>query len=249
MFRVLKFRPPQGWAAVIWELAIVTLGVLLALAAQQWVEGRSERIRVEASKAALREELAEHYDYLVEFRTVYPCIEAQLTALRDRVLSSGPVMGPVPVYREANFHYVIRMPTKEFPSYAWHAAVNDGMVRLFDSSFRRWLAGHYAQLESLPEITAANNDSEQGLVALTHKLPLESTTRYSIAKEIEQLIGRVDGLDLVYGQLIENIQKVAMLPDPKVAQSVTQRYGTYKFCKEHGLPMRPFEEAMRAIPN
>jgi hypothetical protein len=49
--------------------------------------------------------------------------------------------------------------------------------------------------------------------------------------------------------LIENIQKVAMLPDPKVAQSVTQRYGTYKFCKEHGLPMRPFEEAMRAIPN
>ncbi len=38
MFRLLKLKPPHGWAAVAWELAIVTLGVLIALGAQQIVE-------------------------------------------------------------------------------------------------------------------------------------------------------------------------------------------------------------------
>ena len=38
MFRLFKLRPPHGWNAVAWELGIVTLGVLIALAAQQLVE-------------------------------------------------------------------------------------------------------------------------------------------------------------------------------------------------------------------
>ena len=38
MFRMLKLNPPNGWRAVVWELAIVTLGVLIALAVQQWAE-------------------------------------------------------------------------------------------------------------------------------------------------------------------------------------------------------------------
>ena len=35
MFRLLKLRPPHGWNAVALELAIVPLGVLIALGAQQ----------------------------------------------------------------------------------------------------------------------------------------------------------------------------------------------------------------------
>ena len=35
MFRLLKLKPPHGWSAVAWELAIITLGVRIALAAQQ----------------------------------------------------------------------------------------------------------------------------------------------------------------------------------------------------------------------
>ena len=38
MFRMLRLKPPNGWHAVGWELLIVTLGVLVALGAQQLVE-------------------------------------------------------------------------------------------------------------------------------------------------------------------------------------------------------------------
>ena len=41
MFRLLKLQPPHGWRAVMWELAIVTIGVVVALGAQQWAENFS----------------------------------------------------------------------------------------------------------------------------------------------------------------------------------------------------------------
>src|SRR5688572_8475743 len=249
MFRLMRLKPPHGWIAVAWELAIVTLGVLLALAAQQWVENRTLEGKVEASKTALRDELAEHYDYAVEFRTVYPCTQAQLRRLLEHVESGVPVMDAVPIYKEQNFRFVLRLPSKVNPTDAWDAAVNDGLVQRFEPSFRRHLAGHYAQIAAIQNLIADNDETERGLVALTHRLSLESAVRYSIVKEIEQLSGRLDTLDLYYGQEIENIQNVGMLPPAEEAQALTERYGTYQFCKARSLPMRSFKDAMQAVPN
>ena len=48
MFRLTKLKPPQGWKVVAWELAIVTLGVLLALAAHT-----ARRTRTRGSKIVI----------------------------------------------------------------------------------------------------------------------------------------------------------------------------------------------------
>ena len=249
MSKAWKLSPPQGWRTVAWELAVVTLGVLLALAAQQWVESRTVRAKVEASKAALRDELAEHYGYAVEFRTVFPCLQAQLHRIRDRVLASGQVLESIPIYNEGDNSYVVRIPSKEFPTAAWEAAVNDGIIQRYEPSLRRQLAGHYTQLETVRDATWANTESEQGLAALAHPLPLDPVVRFSIVTDIEKLSGRLENMDILHGQIIDYIEKVGMLPGPEAAQAITERYGTYKFCKAHGLPMRSFKDAMQAEPN
>lgn len=74
---VAKLRA-QDWVAITIELVIVTVGVIIALAAQQWAEKRDWSNTVATDKAALRDELGEHYGYAVEFRVVYPCLQAQL---------------------------------------------------------------------------------------------------------------------------------------------------------------------------
>ena len=249
MFRLMRLKPPHGWNAVVWELAVVTVGVIVALAAQEWVEGLSWRGKVAATERALRAELGEHYGYAVEFRTVYPCLQVQLDRLRSRVLSSGSVMNPAPLYEEDGAHYVLRLPSKIYPTDAWEAAVNDGTIRSIAPSMRRQLAGHYGQLPEMRELLSANNAIEPGLVALTHPLPLDPTVRYSIVKEIEQLRGHLEYLDLLNGQVIDYVERVGMLPNPKDARAVTERYGTYRFCKAHRLPMRSFKDAMQAVPN
>ena len=58
MFRLLKLRPPHGWSAVAWELAIVTLGVLIALGAQQFVDDQHWRSEVRDFRTVVRAEIS-----------------------------------------------------------------------------------------------------------------------------------------------------------------------------------------------
>ena len=256
MFRLLKLKPPNGWGAVAWELGIVTLGVLIALAAQAWAEERGWAGKVAASKAALRDELAEHYGYAVEYRVVYPCLQAQVDRLRERLMNSGNVLEPAPIYHEdersgsgIEADFVLRIPTKYYPSDAWAEAISDGVVQRFDSAVRRQFAGHYASLADITRISAVNDEDAKALAALARPLPLDPSVRYALLSRIEGLDGRLQWLDIQNGQVIDYIERIGMVPPPAAAQALAVRYGTYQFCKAQRLPVRPFREAMAAVPN
>jgi len=89
MFRLTKLAPPHGWNAVAWELAIVTLGVLIALAAQQFVDGIHQRNEVTQLVGALRSELADDRARWEHMRASDPCAVQRLDAL-DRWLATAP---------------------------------------------------------------------------------------------------------------------------------------------------------------
>src|SRR3954464_13215632 len=57
MFRPLRLKPPHGWNSVAWELAIVTLGVLIALAAQQIAGALQNRGTAAETRAEVTDEL------------------------------------------------------------------------------------------------------------------------------------------------------------------------------------------------
>jgi len=177
VFRLLSLKPPHGWNAVAWELAIVTLGVVIALAGQKWAEGLSWNAEVRATRSALRAELGEHYGWALEYRVDYPCVAAQVALLKDRVLKSGSTIDPAPLFEEDGAHYVLRLPAKDYPTDAWDAAVSDGTIRSFDPTLRRQLAGHYVQISQMREIILENNATEPSLVTLTHRMPLNPSVR------------------------------------------------------------------------
>ena len=77
MFRLLKLKPPHGWVAVGWEFAIVTLGVLLALGAQELVQSLHWNREVRETRQALDAELSRDlgvFDYRMDLRE---CITAR----------------------------------------------------------------------------------------------------------------------------------------------------------------------------
>lgn len=90
MFRLLKLTAPHGWNAVAWELAIVTLGVLIALGAQQIVQDIHDRAAVAQLRSALRAELADDRARWEDMRASDPCTLQRLDAL-DRWAASAPV--------------------------------------------------------------------------------------------------------------------------------------------------------------
>ncbi|MCY7271290.1 MAG: hypothetical protein LH485_04450 [Sphingomonas bacterium] len=250
MFRMLKLDPPNGWRAVVWELAIVTLGVLIALAAQQWVEERSWRAKVSQSKAAIREELAKHYSWSVEWRVVAPCILTQIDGLQQRIERSGDRLDPAPSYSdEVISKFVLRMPSKDYADGAWQGAISDGVASRFDPKLRSVLNDHYMQAATVQDESVRNTEEFTSLQSLKRAIPLDPMVRYTLLERLDALRGRADFMDLQSGQIIGHIQKVGMVPDVARAKRDVERFGTYKFCKAQGLPMRSFTDAMRAVPN
>lgn len=82
MFRLLRLKPPHGWSAVAWELGIVTLGVLMALAAQQVVETVHDRSIAAETRAAVTDELNSDLMSIALRQSIEHCIDRRLTELR-----------------------------------------------------------------------------------------------------------------------------------------------------------------------
>src|SRR6476469_1511864 len=82
MFRLVRLKPPHGWNAVAWELAIVTLGVLIALGAQQLVSDMTDRSTAAQTRAEVADELNSDLMSLALRDSIEPCIDRRLTELR-----------------------------------------------------------------------------------------------------------------------------------------------------------------------
>ena len=82
MFRLIKLKPPHGWNAVAWELAIVTLGVVIALAAQQIVESLHDRSTAAQTREEVADELNSNLMSLALRQSAEPCINQRRGELR-----------------------------------------------------------------------------------------------------------------------------------------------------------------------
>ena len=246
MFRQLRLKPPNGWNAVAWELAIVTLGVFIALAAQQWAEDRSWKSRARDATAAFRNEVGNHYKWAVEWRVVEPCIIAQLDRLQQRLVASGATLEPAPVFSDPAFKkFVIRLPSKDFDTSAWQSSISDGVSPHLDPAMRRELDAHYFEVRSMINLTARNDVDYQRLLTLSQPLPLDPMVRFSLLQTLEELRGRTAYMALQSGQMIDHITRVKMVPPPDATRAAVTGFGTYKFCQAQGLPTRSLEDASR----
>lgn len=250
MFRMAQLKPQHGWNAVAWELGIVTLGVLLALGAQQWADDLSWRSKAGETTAELRDEVRQHYLNAVELRVVQPCIYAQLNMLAQRIAASGERINPAPVYSEPFVDsYVLRMPNRNYRTSAWQAAVGDGVLPHIDPAMRRELSFLYARLDTLVAATSLNVEDKSTLFGMSRRVPLDARSRIDFLGTLDRLRGRVDFMAIQSGQTQGNIERAGLTPDKsEIARTMPTR-GTYQFCKRMGLPLRPVEDAMKAIPD
>jgi hypothetical protein len=83
MFRLMKLKPPHGWSAVGWELVIVTIGVLIALAAQQAIDSSNRRNEAQGLRAALDIELTSGIERYVYRIAQDRCINGRLDQLEQ----------------------------------------------------------------------------------------------------------------------------------------------------------------------
>ena len=84
-----RFRgPPQGWAALRWEVGVVFVGIALALGAQQVADAWYWNRQAAQAQRAIEQELLEHEKDGYERIAVQPCMRGQLAKLSLRLGAS-----------------------------------------------------------------------------------------------------------------------------------------------------------------
>lgn len=236
LFRLdLKLTPPYGWSAVRWELGIVTLGVLLALGAQQLVEAVSWRGRAADAKKRLLVEVQRHYDIVHELLAVAPCIDKQLDDLGNKIVDPD---ARVLVYSERDLKtYVFRAPDRFIANDVWLTAISEGVASHVDRDFATLMSRHYGQMAEYHAASAEGRSIELRLGVLKRNMPLNARDRFELARDVEALRGIFRLKGIFARQIVDRLNKAGHTSSGKYLREWLPQSGTAKFCKAQGLPL------------
>jgi hypothetical protein len=227
------------------EIMIIVIGVLIALGAGQLVEEWNWRHKVIQGDQQLRSEARGNFEYAAEQVAAKPCLQAQLEALRDRVLSSGATLQPAPVHHQQDMGFVFRTPSRPYADSVWGALVDDGTTTHMPNERREVLSAAYAAIDILRELRATTDQLNGRLMVLSHPLPLDPGTRADLVASLEEQQARSELQSLVAGQLLGMYRDLGT-PTTAELDAGLQASGTLVFCKQQGLPLQDWKAIMRA---
>jgi hypothetical protein len=203
MFRLVQLKPPHGWNAVAWELAIVTLGVLIALAAQQIVEDIHDRGEVTQLVAALRAELADNRSRWEHVRASDPCTVQRLDAL-EQWNATAP--------RNATLKRAYRLFLWNQHSGAWDLAKTSNTTANIPLRERLLFASLYDAINNWRQMNseeAANAQILSGLLATAD----QPENRRQIAYRISLARGYVNRRKFNYDYMFMRFDELRIAPD------------------------------------
>jgi hypothetical protein len=149
MMRLLRLKPPHGWNAVAWELAIVTLGVLIALAAQQLLSDITDRRTAFETRGEVADELNSDLMSLALRQSAEPCIDRRLTELRA-ILTEWEETGSF-----ATPKWVSQSPVIEIELSRYDAALSAGRLALLSGEEQYRMGAVVARIRKFDEWQSA----------------------------------------------------------------------------------------------
>lgn len=174
-----RFRgPPQGWAALRWEVGVVFVGVVLALLAQQVADTLYWREQAAQAKRSIESELLEHEVDAFERLAVQPCLTRQLRALHDRLASNRgewrglPMATRQAIVRSATQQVVptaYRSPSRLWSKEAWERAQATGALNHLPDR----LVQIYAEIYTRSQRNKLQQDSESAAAARLSALAVD----------------------------------------------------------------------------
>ena len=198
MFRLLKLSPPNGWNAVAWELAIVVLGVVIALGAQEAAETLRWQEEVRRTEDTLTTEIAQSIVHASERQMVKRCLSDRLADLVGKVSANkGPWSGEsMRLDQRANavrtiVPFAYRTPNRPWSGNVWEAAQNGGIFNHMPRDRVAAFSTVYARMESLRKVNELEQQTFPQLLYLSFDSQFDAAAR----QQTLAALGRLDWLN------------------------------------------------------
>jgi hypothetical protein len=230
---VHKPRPWSDWGEFLREYAIIVLGVLTAVTAEQAVEWAHVRDHVGQARAQLVSEVQHQYLVDEEFLAVQPCLDRQLDRIEQAVLTSGTILAPLPVNNDPQLHisFVYRAPSRSWTDSAWQGAIAEGLVSRLSTTERRILPIHYSEMNRMRALADQETGAIGQLMALSRPLPMDGRTKVDFVNIIEQERFRTTEMNVLARDMNRDIVKLGYEPDMASRKAWLSTAGTLKLCR------------------
>lgn len=193
-------QPPQGWAALRWEVGVVFVGIVLALSAQQLADALYWRGQAAQAKRNIEQELMQHEKDAYERLAVQPCLKGQLAALMRQLLASHGDWKAMPMAVNMTglsqttqaarrvFPVAYRSPERLWLQDAFETAqANGALNHLSDASVAEY-AEIYTRGRTILQLRHQENEAATLLAALAFEAKLAPAARI----ELMAARGRID---------------------------------------------------------
>ena len=238
---------PEGWGGFATEIAVVVIGVGIALGAQQLVEMSNDRSRADRAIAALRTEVEDIEFTASEIQIAAPCIQAQL----DRISRQLVANDRTPLERYGNRElsggsFVVRTPARVWSTDNWQSVNASDVLRRIEPERNRHLAQFYSSAVNQRESNDRIRSGVHQLDALSILVPQDEAQRFRLLTLIEEMRGEVSLMDLRAGQLRDRLAAARILLSDRELAKLLSESGTLKFCREKALPLGKLRRANAA---
>src|SRR3954453_22687184 len=203
MFRLLRVKTNHRGNAVAGEFVIVTGGVLMALALQQWAENLASASRTARARDAIRQELSDHYLNAVEWRAFSPCVTAQLELIEKRIASSRSLMQPIE--RRVGLSKIpmaVMAPRRIYDNSAWMGAINDGTAFQLRDLERKQLPNEYWLAGQMGKLGDELVDGDVHLLSATRPVDLDPEVKLTLLHAVDKMQAANDLMNNTAAQII-----------------------------------------------
>ena len=244
-FHIHVPKPLHGWKAFFYEIAVIVLGVLIALALEAGVEWLHWQHKVAEGEERLKDELLWTGAYMAEQVAVAPCIEAQLNQLEARLTASKQINDPAPLIHSGGIITTLRVPSRTWPSQTWEALQQDGTSNHMLGDVQATLGRVYQKTIIMRDSTIKSEDSQGSFRLLGYPIELTADIKADLLRDIGNQFERTKTNAFLAGQTLAQFQKLKFAPSydeiehrrgsltPWQKQSLT----TVKYCKQANLPL------------
>lgn len=211
-------KPLHGWRAFIGEVAIIVLGVLIALGAEQVVQSIHARQNARDAEARVRGELIDDAPVEIERVALDSCLRQRLGDIAAGLSSGRKDWSPFIIAEQREMPTALReiyhMPSRNWVTDAYREALTQGDFQTLPAERRAEYADLYKQLDHLAEL---NQEEPQVATALA---PLQFNPTLTGAERDGMLtaVARLDEMNRLIVLLSrQNLHYVHQL-DPSVSR-------------------------------
>lgn len=220
-------RALKGWRKVAGEIAIIVVGVLIALALDQYVQARQWRQQVEQAEEAFRWELGLGAQDAYERLVIQPCLQGRINELAERLNREEPRWSALPLELDPKYYrnalpVVYRPPYRTIFVDAWRNALADQTLNHLPPQRAAQLSGLYKAREEFGRLQEQELQAAGRLTPLAYDRPLDAEGR-------REMLGVLAEIDRTNTLLIRNSEELL---------AALKRFGVVKFGKADVSAMR-----------